>query len=266
MVVLSHFKRWHQSGFCVRQRAHARLADLFSHPAPGEPVNFTERYTLDLTSLTVNAAAGTVRASLVDADAPSTAGSPRLRFELDLLAAGAVRVRLVEDAVPAAAPEATAGDAGEVATPPSAPAGPRFELLPRGGSLALDLPPTEAAAQPATAARVLADDGGGSAELSVEAPDGRQLVVRVVARPFLVSVSDAQDGGGLPLIVINGRGYLNYELRRRKDDPSDEVPAPPAADEASLDDRQKEVARLMREVKKDMWKESFGEEEDSKPY
>ncbi|KAJ1562489.1 hypothetical protein HK405_011507 [Cladochytrium tenue] len=263
MVKHHDFKRCDQSGFCVRQRAHARLADLFTNPAPGEPVNFTERYTLDLTSLAVDEAAGTVRASLVDADAPSTAGSPRLRFELDLLAAGAVRVRLVEDAVPAAAPDATAGDAGEVATPPSAPAGPRFELLPRGGSQALDLPPTEAAAQPATAARVLADDGG-SAELRVAAPDGRQLVVRVAAQPFSVSVSDAQDGGGLPLVVINGRGYLNYELRRRKDDPSDEVPA--AADEASLDDRQKEVARLMREVKKDLWEESFGGKKDSKPY
>ncbi|KAI9360044.1 glycosyl hydrolases family 31-domain-containing protein [Zopfochytrium polystomum] len=218
MVKRHDFKRCDQSGFCIRQRAYADLADL-------APTSLAASYSLDLPSIMIDSTAGTVRARLVDAARPSVLFS----LELDLLAESTVRLRVIEES----------------------PIRSRHQLHPPTSdqALALDVP------KPASGSTVKVVDGAVRAEFKVA---GKETVVSLGIEAFKVVVTSA----GVPVLTMNEFGYLHYEHHRNKSDPVEPEPTP----EGELSEAEKEIQRLKGQITKDMWEESFGGKQDSKPY
>ncbi|KAI9357656.1 glycosyl hydrolases family 31-domain-containing protein [Zopfochytrium polystomum] len=226
MVKRHLFKRWDQSGFCVRQRAFAELADI----APESVLP----YALDPDSILFDPATRTLRAHLLDAASPNV----RLVFELDLLEAQTVRIRVIEETS----------------------ARVRHELLPRSSERTdpLDLPTPKAWAGGATNFEI----SNGFVQIKVDGFGVEECVISVGIDGFEVTVSAA----GVPLVTVNKSGYLHYEHYRVK---AEDVPAHGDAAaqnfEAVATSEETRANHLREQLAKAMWEESFGGKVDSKP-
>jgi hypothetical protein len=97
-----------------------------------------------------------------------------------------------------------------------------------------------------------------------------EIKVVLNVKPFRLDIYGSDDGpSGLPDMSFNEKGYLHYERQRKKEeDPGDGVEEDAALPEGApeLTDAEKELRQLKRDLRKDMWEESFGGKRDSKPF
>nr|KAJ3422824.1 hypothetical protein HK105_006120 [Polyrhizophydium stewartii] len=243
----SDFKGCAASGFCVRQQAFASLAER------GVVAGAGARFSVVPASVALDAAAGRVTALLMGLE-PTDVFSLRL----DVLRGGAVRLRVDERdpllprfAGAAAFALATAAGVDAPYQDAAAPAGAQ--------SAAKDDVPLAVPSQAFVAEANTKD------ELRLRFGDAGENVLTMRSSPFRIELAV----NGELAIVFNGRGFLNIEQLRKKDDaaaiPRFAKKAIPENPDDPVDDATREINELKDKFVEGMWEETFGGRTDSKP-
>ncbi|KAJ3076798.1 hypothetical protein HDU98_000098 [Podochytrium sp. JEL0797] len=220
------FKTCSQSSFCARQRAFAELKEL---DAPK-----LNQYSLLSSTLHSDPTHGILTADLMD-----TTTNAMFVFSLNFLDGNSLRAHIKEKA-----PLTPEFDIGNI---------PSLALVTNGTNV------------PFT---VISDKDPQLLTLRMHS----DLLLSLHASPFRFEVVEEKTKS--VVMRFNERGFFHYEHQRRKDDPVPVVDEPQQEVDAEgnliplpeLTEHEKTLKRLREEVKKDMWEESFGGKQDSKPH
>ncbi|KAI8613594.1 glycosyl hydrolases family 31-domain-containing protein [Chytriomyces sp. MP71] len=234
------FKTCAQSGFCTRQRAHGQLADLGwsvdDSAERAEGGTGIETYAAIVSSVSVDTANGLFSVDVVGSTAQSLLSLKVAHLSTSSKDGSTIRVTLTE----------------------KNPLHPHFSLdsllVVNNGSHAPFIATANA--------------------LSFGLTNNLQLELNT--NPLKLSIKDTSTQE--TILVFNGRSHLYVEHQRLQDAPAlnvqerdsnqqepivqdGEQPLAPA----ELTEREKEIKRLKEELVKDLWEESFGGKQDSKP-